>query len=49
MPFEFPDRWKAEKIEMLDTTDSLGKIFKLSNVTYFDKDDKLFIFLEKHL
>jgi hypothetical protein len=39
MPFEFPDRWKAEKIEMLDTTDSLGKIFKLSNVTYFDKDD----------
>lgn len=34
MPFDFPERWSAGKIDVIDATDSLGKIFKLSNVSY---------------
>ena len=34
MAFDFPDRWSAEKIDVIDATDSIGKIFKLSNVSY---------------
>jgi hypothetical protein len=37
MTYQFPDRWKAESVEVIDTPDSFGKIFKLSNVSYTNK------------
>lgn len=34
MTYSSPERWKAESVEVIDTPDSFGKIFKLSNVSY---------------
>jgi hypothetical protein len=40
MSYQFPERWKAESVEVIDTSESFGKIFKLSNVSYTDKSHK---------
>ena len=39
MTFSHPDRWSADNLEFLESSDSFGKVFKLSNVKYFDKDN----------
>jgi hypothetical protein len=40
MTYQFPERWKAESVEVIDVEESFGKIFKLSNVSYTNREHK---------